>query len=98
VQLLTVVCVCTWSLQQPRHTNSSDTAISGSYWSIIAYYYYYYYDPGTPFPGNEKILLCSTKVQNQAGMNLTPPPSQNSHAARWHCTAESKQRVAEIKS
>ena len=31
-------------------------------------------------------------------MNLTPPPpSQNSHAVRWHCTAESKQRVAEIK-
>jgi len=25
------------------------------------------------------------------------PPSQNSHAVRWHCTAESKQRVAEIK-
>ena len=24
-------------------------------------------------------------------MNLTaPPPSQNSHAVRWHCTAESK--------
>ena len=31
-------------------------------------------------------------------MNLTPPPpSQNSHAVRWHCTAESKWRVAEIK-
>jgi len=30
------------------------------------------------------------KVQNQAGMNLTPtPPSQNSHAVRWHCTAGS---------
>jgi len=30
-------------------------------------------------------------------MNLTPPPpSQNSHAVRWHCTAESKRRVAEI--
>ena len=25
-------------------------------------------------------------------MNLTPPPSQNSHAVRWHCTAESKRR------
>jgi len=25
-------------------------------------------------------------------MNLTPPPpSQNSHAVRWHCTAKSKQ-------
>jgi len=32
-------------------------------------------------------------------MNLTPPPpSQNSHAVRWHCTAESERRVAEIKS
>jgi len=32
-------------------------------------------------------------------MNLTPPPpSQNSHAVRWYCTAESELRVAEIKS
>ena len=32
------------------------------------------------------------KYKNQAGMNLTPaaPPSQNSHAVRWHCTAESE--------
>jgi len=29
-------------------------------------------------------------------MNLTPPPSQNSYAVRWHSTAESKRRVAEI--
>jgi len=26
-------------------------------------------------------------------MNLTPH-SQNSHAVRWHCTAESKRKVA----
>jgi len=49
-----------------------------------------------------KITLCSTeKYKNQAGMNLTPPPpppSQNSHAVRWHCTAESERKVAEIKS
>jgi len=39
------------------------------------------------------------KYKNQAGMNLTPPPpSQNSHAVRWHCIAESERRVAEIKS
>jgi len=39
------------------------------------------------------------KYKNQAGINLTPPPpSQNSHAVRWHCTAESERRVAEIKS
>jgi len=40
------------------------------------------------------------KYKNQAGMNLTPPPppSQNSHAVRWHCTAKSQRRVAEIKS
>ena len=38
-------------------------------------------------------------TKNQAGMNLTPPPpSQNSHAVRWHCTGESKRRVAEMKS
>jgi len=40
-----------------------------------------FFDPGTQFPGNEKITLCNTKkYKNQAGMNLTPPPSQNSHA------------------
>ena len=55
---------------------------------------------GTQFPGNEKITLCNTKkYKNQAGMNLTPPPpSQNSHAVRCHCSAESERRVAEIKS
>ena len=31
-------------------------------------------------------------------MNRTPPPSQNSHTVRWHCTAESERRVAEIKA
>jgi len=46
------------------------------------------------------IMLCNTeKYKNQAGMNLTPPPpSQNSHAVRWHCIAESERRVDEIKS
>ena len=34
-----------------------------------------FFDPGTQFPGNEKITLCNTKkYKNQAGMNLTPPP------------------------
>ena len=48
----------------------------------------------------KKITLCNTKkYKNQAGMNLTPPSSsQNSHAVRWHCIAESERRVAEIKS
>ena len=59
-----------------------------------------FFDPGTQFPRNEKITLYNIKkYKNQAEMNLTPPPpSQNSHAVRWHCTAESKRRVAEIKS
>jgi len=31
------------------------------------------------------------KYNNQAGMNLTPPPvSQNYHVVRRHCPAESK--------
>jgi len=57
-----------------------------------------FFDPGTQFPGNEKITLCNTKkYKNQAGMNLTPPPpSQNSHAVTWHCTAESKRTVTVI--
>jgi len=58
-----------------------------------------FFDPGTQFPGNEKIMLCNKeKYKNQAGMNLTPTPSQNSRAVRWHCIAESERRVAEIKS
>ena len=29
------------------------------------------------------------KYKSQAGVNITlPPPSQNSHAVRWHCIAE----------
>jgi len=46
------------------------------------------------------IMLCNTKeYKKQAGMNLTPPPpSQNSQAVRWHYTAESERRVAEIKA
>ena len=41
----------------------------------------------TQFPRNEKITLCNIKkYKNHAGMDLTsPPPSQNSHAVRWHC-------------
>ena len=75
---------------------------------VLCYYYFcisvcyllLFFDSGTQFSGNEKITLCNTeKYKNQAGMNLTPPPpSQNSHAVRWHCTAESERRVAEIKS
>ena len=39
------------------------------------------------------------KYKNQAGMNVTfPPPSQNSHAVGWHCTAGSKGRVTEKKA
>jgi len=42
-----------------------------------------FFDPGTQFPGNEKIRCAiQKKYKNQAGMNLRPsppPPSQNSH-------------------
>jgi len=63
-------------------------------------YYYYFFDPGTQFPWNEKNYAVQyKKYKNQAGMNLTSPPSsQNSYAVRWHCTAESERKVAEIKS
>jgi len=48
------------------------------------------FDPGTQFPGNEKnySMQYRKSTKKQAGMNLTLPPSQNSHAVRWHCTAE----------
>ena len=64
------------------------------------YVYYYYFTLVLNSQGMKKITLCNTeKYKNPAGMNLTPPPpSQNSHAVRWHCTAESQPRVAEIKS
>jgi len=63
---------------------------------VVVVIYYYFLRPRYSIPGNEKITLCSTKkYKNQAGMNLTPPPpSQNSHAVRRHCNAESKLRVA----
>jgi len=58
-----------------------------------------FFTPVLNSQGMKKITLCNTKkYKNQAGMNLTPPHSQNRHAARWHCTTESKQRVAEIES
>jgi len=51
---------------------------------------FFFLDPGTQFPWNEKnYAMQYKKYKNQAGMNLThPPPSQNSLAVRWHCTAE----------
>jgi len=45
--------------------------------------------PRYSIPREWKNTLCNTK-NNQAEINLTPPPSQNSHAVRGHCTAESK--------
>jgi len=47
----------------------------------------------------KKYAVQYKKYKNQAGVNLTPPPpSQNSHAVRWHCMSESEWRVAEIRS
>jgi len=55
--------------------------------------------PRYSIPREWKNTLCNTKkYNNQAEINLTPPPSQNSHAVRGHCTAESERRGAEIKS
>ena len=48
--------------------------------------------------GMKKYAMQYKKYNNQAEINLTPPPSQNSHAVRGHCTAESERRGAEIKS
>ena len=68
--------------------------------SRTSHYYYYFLTPVLNSQGMKKITLCNTKTyKNQAGINLTtPPPSQNSYAVRWHCTAESEWRVAEMKS
>ena len=70
---------------------------------VYYYHHYYFFDPGRLLnsQGMKKITLCNPKkYKNLAGMNLTspPPPSQKSHAVRWHCIAESERRVAEIKS
>jgi len=46
-----------------------------------------FFDPGTQ--RMKKLRYAIQKNINQAGMNLIPPPpSQNSHAVRLHCTAE----------
>ena len=54
-------------------------------------YYYYFFWPRYSIPEERKnYAMQYKKYKNQAGMNLTPPPpSQNSRAVRWHCTAES---------
>ena len=55
------------------------------------------FDASTQFLQNEIITLCNTmKYKNQAGMNLTPPPSQKRHVVRWHCTAESHFTVSKF--
>ena len=55
--------------------------------------------PQYSIPGGMKTLHCAVQecANNQAGTNLTTP-SQKCHVVRRHCTAESKRRVAEIKS
>jgi len=81
--------------------NLQDPPIKNPGYANDDYYYcYYFFDPDAQFPVNEKIAPCNTKkYKNQVAINLTPPPpSQNSHAVRWRCTAKSKRTVAEIKS
>ena len=65
--------------------------------ALYKYVLLLFFDPGTQFPGNKKYAMQYRKVQ-KSSWNELPPPSQNSHVVRWHCTAESEQRVAEIKS
>jgi len=65
---------------------------------VYYFYYYYFMTPLLNSQGMKDYAMQCKKVQNQAGMNLTSPPSQNSGAVMWHCTAESKQSVAGIGS
>jgi len=64
----------------------------------VYYYYCYFLTPILNSQGMKKLRYAiQKKYKYQAGMNVTPsPPSQNSHPVRWHCTAESERRVAEI--
>jgi len=66
----------------------------------VVTYYYYFLTPVLNSQGMKKLRYAIQKqYKNHTGMNLTPPaPSQNSHAVRWHCIAESERRFAEIKS
>jgi len=51
------------------------------------YFILFYLTPVLNSQGMKKITPCSTKkYKNQAGIKLTPPPppSQNSHAVKWH--------------
>ena len=74
------------SFQKPGRNSNPTTSLTTQSFHLLLFYY-----PGTQFPGNEIInySMQYKKYKNQAGMNLTPPPPQNSHAVRWHCTAES---------
>jgi len=76
--------------------------------ALYKYVYYYYFFVNNflliPVLNSQEMkkyaIRNAKKYKNQAGMNLTPPPSQNSRAVRWHYRpiAESERRVAEIKS
>jgi len=69
---------------------------------LLLFYFILFYWPRYSIPREWKnYAMQYKKVQNVswiAGMNLTPPPSPNSHPVSWHCIAESERRVAEIKS
>ena len=62
-------------------------------------YYYYFFDPGSQFQGNKKVRCAiqkSTEIKLEWTFLLLL--LHKNHAVRWHCTAESERRVAEIKS
>jgi len=84
---------CNWTLR--RYINHALLLLLLLFFYSFILFYFYFLTPVLNSRGMKKI---TEKYKNQAGMNLTPPPpSQNSHALRWHCTAESERRVAEIK-
>jgi len=85
-------------LQRPEAPLKLVTTLYMALYKSVYYYYYYFLTPVLNSQGMKKLRYAIKKYKNQAGMNLTPPPpSQNSYAVRWHCTAESERRVAEIK-
>jgi len=53
---------------------------------LFILFYFIFLTPVLNSQGMKKITPCSTKkYKNQAGIKLTPPPpSQNSHAVKWH--------------
>jgi len=78
-------------------------------YKYVDYYYYFFFDPGTQFPGNEKITLCNMQyyylsvlsrvptrpiIHYTAGKHRITSHSVGMQIAEWQCPAAAAAAVA----